>query len=155
MTVEVSPEEIRIEHTVDDQVALTRAFTGCYVVLALVAFVVAAVVRPELLLVVVLFAGMLVLWSWQVRRAQERAEPWVVVLTPDELRHSAVGVDVRIQRSEAAEVHIVERPGPRMRLHVLEVRDADGSDLLTVSLPGRDEATMLGAALEEWGWPTR
>jgi hypothetical protein len=153
--MEVAPDEVRIEHSVADQAALTRAFTGCYVVLALVGLVVAAFFRPELLLAVVLFAGMLVLWSWQVRRAQARAEPWLVVLTRHELRHSAVDVDVRISKVEVGDVRIVGRPGPRMRLHVLEVRDPDGGNLLTVSLPGQDEATMLDAAFEEWGWPQR
>ncbi len=153
--MEVSPDEVRIEHSVDDQAALTRAFTGCYVALALVGLVVAALFRPELLLAVVVFAGMLAVWSWQVRRAQARAEPWLVVLTRHELRHSAVDVDVRISRAEVGDVRIVGRPGPRMLLHVLEVRDPDGGKLLTVSLPGKPEATMLEAAFEEWGWPAR
>ena len=78
-----------------------------------------------------------------------------MVLTPGELRHSTAGVDVRITRAEVGEVRLEYRAGPRMRLNLLKVRDPDGGQLLTVSLPGRDESTMLEAAFEEWGWPVR
>ena len=47
------------------------------------------------------------------------------------------------------------RMGPRMQVQVLKVRCGDGRDLMTVSLPGRNEAVMLEAAFEEWGWPVR
>lgn len=155
MTIEASPTEVRIEHSVEDQAALTRAFTGLYVVLALVGLVVAALVRPELLLGAVFFAGFIAWWAWRIRHHQSSAVPWLVVLTPADLRHSAVDVDVRLAKAEVGDVRLAERPGPRMRLHVLEVRGPDGADLLTVSLPGRNEATMLEAAFEEWGWPLR
>ena len=151
--MQASPSEVRIEHSAADQRALARGFTVLYVVMAAVGLL-AALLEPEILLGAVFFAGFVAWWSWRVRRAQS-SEPWLVVLTPAELRHSAAGIDVRISQAEAGEVRLDTRPGPRMTLHVLEVRDRDGADLLTVSLPGRDEATVLEAAFEEWGWPAR
>jgi hypothetical protein len=152
--MEASPTEVRIEHSVEDQRGVTRGFTLLYVVIAGVGLV-AAAFRPELLLGAAFFALFLVYWSWQIRRAQAD-EPWLVVLRPDELRHSAAGVDVRITRPEAARVTLRTRPGGRaMSVQVLQVRGRDGAKLLTLSLPGRDEATMLEAAFEEWGWPVR
>lgn len=148
-----TPSEVRIEHSVADQAALGRAFTTFYAVLALVGIAVALVLRPELLLGAAAFAVMVVGWRWQLRRAQAGAQPWLVQLTPSVLRHAHAGGEVVVAKGDAATVRIDDRPGPRMRLHVLEVRGHDGRDLLTVSLPGRDEATMLEAAFEEWGWP--
>lgn len=153
MPMHASPSEVRIEHSVADQAALGRAFTGFYAGLALIGLVVAALVEPTLLLGAVFFAAFIVWWAWRLRRAQATAEPWVVVLTPDELRHSHEGADVRITKPEAGLARIDDRPGPRMRLHVLEIRDHADEVLVSISLPGRDEATMLEAALEEWGWP--
>lgn len=149
--MEVSPSEVRIEHSVADQRALARAFTGLYTLLALGGLV-AALVEPELLLGALFFAAFIGWWAWRVHRVQHR-EPWLVTLTPEELRHSTAGVDVRISRAEAGEVRVEERPGPRMRLRVLEVRGRDGRELLTVSLPDPEAATMLEAAFEEWQWP--
>jgi hypothetical protein len=151
--MEASPTEVRIEHSVADQRALTRGFTVFYALIA-AAGLVATLFQPELLLGTVFFALVVAWWSWRIRRAQAN-EPWLVVLTPEELRHSGAGVDVRIARAEANEVVLETRAGPRMRLHVLEVRGADGDELLTVSLAGRDESTVLEAAFEEWGWPVR
>jgi hypothetical protein len=151
--MEASSDEVRIEHSVADQHALARGFTLFYALIGAVGLV-AAVFRPELLLGAVFFAAFLLWWSWRIRRARSD-EPWLVVLTAGELRHTAAGVDVRISRAEAGEVRLRARPGPRMALHVLDVRDPAGAELLTVSLPGRDEATMLEAAFEEWGWPVR
>jgi len=153
--MEVSPSEVRIEHSVADQAALGRAFTVFYAVLALIGLVVAALIEPTLLFGAVFFAVFIVWWAWRIRRSHATAEPWVVVLTPDELRHTHVGSDVRIARAEAGEVRVDERPGPRMRLRVLEVRDHAGKELVTISLPGPNEATMLEAAFEEWNWPFR
>jgi hypothetical protein len=150
--METSPAEVRIEHSVVDQRALGRAFTVLYAVLA-AAGLVAALVKPELVLVALFLAACVAWWSWRIRRAQ--AEPWLVVLTPGELRHSAAGVDVRVARADAAEVRVEWKMGPRMQMQVCKVRDADGRDLLTVSLPGHDEAVMLEAAFEKWGWPVR
>jgi hypothetical protein len=152
--MEASPTEVRIEHSVADQRALTRGFTVFYAAIA-AAGLIATLFQPELLLGTVFFALVVAWWAWRVRRAQQSGKPWLVALTPVELRHSAAGVDVRIRRAEAGEVALDTRAGPRMRLHVLEVRDADGNGLLTISLPGKDESTMLEAAFEEWGWPVR
>jgi hypothetical protein len=77
------------------------------------------------------------------------------VLTPGELRHSAAGVDVRVSRADAAEVRVEWKMGPRMQMQVCKVRGGDGRDLLRVSLPGHDEAVVLEAAFEKWGWPVR
>lgn len=151
--MEVTPSEVRIEHSVAHQAALTRTFTAFYAVLALAGLVAAALVEPELLLGAAFFAAFVLWWAWRIRRHQASAVPWVVVLTPDELRHTHQDGEVRIVKTEAAEVRVVERPGPRMRLHVVEVRGQQGEELLTVSLPGRDEATMLEAGFEAWGWP--
>lgn len=151
--MEASPTEVRIEHSVADQRALARGFTLLYAVLA-AGGLVAVLFEPEILLGAVFFAGFVAWWAWRVRRARVD-EPWLVVLTPDELRHSAAGVDVRVSRAEAAQVRLEERAGPRTRLQVLEVRGRAGEELLTVSLPGRDASTMLEAAFEEWGWPAR
>jgi hypothetical protein len=151
--VEVSPSEVRIEHSVADQVALGRAFTWFYATLALVGLVVAALVEPALLPGAGFFALVVLWWAWRIRRAQAIAEPWLVVLTPAELRHTHAGGDVRVSRSDAGEVLLAERAGPRMRLRVLEVRDHAGKPLVSISLPGPDEATALEAAFEEWGWP--
>jgi hypothetical protein len=153
--MEVSPSEVRIEHSVADQAVLGRAFIALYAGLALIGLVVAALVEPELLLGAAFFAAFILWWAWRVRRAQARAVPWVVVLTPTELRHTHEGDDVRVLKTEAGEVRIEERPGPRMRLRVLEVRGHGDEVLVTISLPGRDEATMLEAAFEEWTWPIR
>ncbi|HET9419720.1 MAG TPA: hypothetical protein VFO49_01200 [Nocardioides sp.] len=150
--MDASPTEVRIEHSVADQRSLGRAFIVLYALLA-VAGLVAALVKPELLLGALFFAAFVAWWAWRIRRAQ--SEPWLVLLTPDELRHTATGVDVRITRAEAAEVRVESRMGPRMQIQVCKVRDRDGRDLLTVSLPGRNEAVMLEAAFEEWGWPVR
>jgi hypothetical protein len=150
--MEASPTEVRIEHSVVDQRALGRAFTVLYAVLAAAALV-AALVKPELLLGALFLAALVAWWAWRVRRAQ--AEPWLVVLTPTELRHSAAGVDVRISRADAAGVRVETKMGPRMQMQVCKVRDPAGRDLLTVSLPGRKEAVMLEAAFEKWGWPVR
>jgi hypothetical protein len=150
--MDASPTEVRIEHSVADQRALGRAFTVLYALLA-AGGLVAAFVKPELLLGALFFAAFVAWWSWRIRRAQ--SEPWLVVLTPDELRHTASGVDVRIARAEAAEVRVESRMGPRMQIQVVKVRDADGHNLLAVSLPGHNEAVMLEAAFEEWGWPVR
>jgi hypothetical protein len=35
---------------------------------------------------------------------------------------------------------------------VIEVRGHGGEELLTVCLPSHNEAVVLEAALEEWGW---
>jgi len=151
--MDASPTEVRIEHSVADQRALGRVFTGLYVLLV-AAGLVAALVKPELLLAAVFFAAFVAWWAWQIRRAQS-SEPWLVVLTRGELRHTAAGVDIRVARAEAAEVRVESRMGPRMQVQVLKVRGGDGRDLMTVSLPGRNEAAMLEAAFEEWGWPVR
>lgn len=151
--MEASPAEVRIEHSVADQAALGRAFTVFYAVLALIGLVVAAFIEPTLLFGAVFFASFIVWWAWRIRRAQATAVPWLVVLTPDELRHTHEGGDVRIRKAAAGNVRIEERPGPRMRLHVVEVRGHQGEELVSVSLPGRNEATLLEAAFEEWGWP--
>ena len=149
--MEASPTEVRIEHSVADQRALSRGFTVFYALIA-AAGLVATLFKPELLLGAAFFALFVAWWAWRIRRAQSN-EPWLVVLTPGELRHSRAGVDVRITRAEAGEVRLESRAGPRMRLHLLKVRNPGGGELLTVSLPGRDESTMLEAAFEEWGWP--
>lgn len=149
--MDASPTEVRIEHSVADQRALARGFTVFYALIA-AGILVGAIFRPELLLFGAFFALLLVWWAWRIRKAQTD-EPWLVVLTPVELRHTAAGTDVRIERSEAGRVRLMERTGPRMRLQVLEVRSPDGTDLLTLSLPGRDESVMLEGAFEEWGWP--
>jgi hypothetical protein len=150
--MDASPTEVRIEHSVTDQRALGRAFTVLYALLA-AAGLVAALVKPELLLGALFFAAFVAWWAWRIRRAQ--SQPWLVILTPDELRHTAAGVDIRVSRAEAADVRVESRMGPRMQIQVCKVRDAGGHDLLTVSLPGRNEAVMLEAAFEEWGWPVR
>ncbi len=150
--MEASPTEVRIEHSVVDQRTLGRAFIVLYAALA-AAGLVAALVKPELLLAALFFAAFAAWWAWRIRRAQ--AEPWLVVLTPGELRHSAAGVDVRISRADAAEVRVESKMGPRMQMQVCKVRDGAGRDMLTVSLPGRNEAVMLEAAFEKWGWPVR
>jgi hypothetical protein len=150
--MDASPTEVRIEHTVTDQRALGRAFTVLYALLA-AAGLVAALVKPELLLGALFFAAFVAWWAWRIRRGQ--SQPWLVVLTPDELRHTAAGVDIRVSRAEAADVRVESRMGPRMQIQVCKVRDKGGHDLLTVSLPGRNEAVMLEAAFEEWGWPVR
>jgi hypothetical protein len=149
--MDASPTEVRIEHPVADQRALGRAFTVLSAVLA--AGLVAAFVKPELLLGALFVAAFVAWWAWRIRRAQ--SDPWLVVLTPDELRHSDTGFDVRISRADAAEVRVESRMGPRMQFQVLKVRDADGHQLLAVSLPGRNEAVMLQEAFEAWGWPVR
>lgn len=155
MAVEVSADEVRIEHSVADQRATANLFLALYVVTAAAAFV-AALFRPELLLGAIAFALFLVYWTWQVRRAQTDAVPWLVVVRPEELRRSAAGVDVRIRRREATRVRFSHRPGPRaMTLYVLDVRGGDGRRLLHISLPGHREATTLKAAFERWGWPVR
>src|SRR5690606_28687001 len=126
--MEVSPTEVRIEHSVEDQKAVTGAFTMMYVAIAVVGLV-AGVFRPELMLGAVFFARFLVYWSWQVRRAQPD-QPWVVVLRPDELRHTAAGVDVCIRRPEAGRVTLRTRPGGRATsIRVLQVRGHDGAKL--------------------------
>jgi hypothetical protein len=153
MEMEVSPTEVRIEHSVADQRALARGFTVMYAVIA-AALLVAAIVKPELLLFGVFFALFVGWWAWRIRRAHSGV-PWVVLLTPAELRHTAAGVDVSISRSEAGEVRLEARPGPRMTLQVLEVRAPGGRALLTLSLPGRDSSVALAAAFEEWDWPLR
>jgi len=151
--MEASAREVRIEHSVADQRAVTNGFLVFYVLIAAAAFV-AALFRPELLLGAVAFSLFLVYWTWQVRHAQADAVPWLVVLRPAELRHSAAGVDVRITRAEAGRVRLRNRPGGRTRtLYVLDVRGRDGRKLLQISLPGPDESTMLEAAFEQWGWP--
>ena len=152
--MEASPTEVRIEHSVTDQRAVAHGFTLLYVLMGLVGLV-AAVLKPELLPGAVFFALFLLYWTWQIRRAQPD-EPWLLVLRPEELRHTAAGVDVRIARAEAGRVTLRTRPGGRgMSIRVLQVRGRDGAKLLTISLPGRDEATMLEAAFEEWGWTVR
>ncbi len=152
--MEACPTEVRIEHSVADQRAVTHGFTLFYGLIGAVGLV-AAVFRPELRLGAVFFALFLVYWSWQIRRARSD-EPWLVVLRPEELRHTAAGVDVRIARADAGRVTLRTRPGGRaMSIQVLQVRGRDGAKLLTISLPGRDETTMLEAAFEEWGWPVR
>jgi len=155
MPMHASPSEVRIEHSVADQAALGRAFTGFYAALALIGLAVAALVEPALLLGAGFFAAVVAWWAWRIRWAQATARPWVVVLTPDELRHSHEGGEVRITKPEAGRARVDERPGPRMRLRVLEVRGHADEVLVSISLPGRDEATMVEAALEEWGWPTQ
>jgi hypothetical protein len=155
MSTSASPSEVRIEHSVADQAGLGRAFTVLYGALALGGLVAAALVAPELLLGALFFAGFVLWWAWRVRNAAAGAVPWVVSLTPAELRHTHAGGDVRITKPEATKVKVGERAGPRMRLHVLEVTGRDGEVLLSVSLPGRDEATLLEAALERWGWPVQ
>jgi hypothetical protein len=149
--MEASPTEVRIEHSVVDQRALARGFTVLYALIA-AAGLVAVLFKPELLLGAVFFALFVAWWAWRIRRAQSD-EPWLVVLTPAELRHSTAGVDVRIARAEAGEVRLESRAGPRMRLYLLKVRDPGGGELLVVSLPGKNESTMLEAGFEEWGWP--
>ncbi len=151
--MDASPTEVRIEHWVADQRALGRAFTVLFAVLA-VAGLVAVLVMPELLLGAVFLACFVAWWAWRIRRGQSE-EPWLVLLTPGELRHTAAGVDVRIARAEAAEVRVESKMGPRMSMHVVKVRDRGGHDLLTVSLPGHNEAVRLEAAFVEWGWPVR
>ena len=151
--MEASPTEVRIEHSVADQRALARGFTVLYALIA-AGGLVAVLFKPELLLGAVFFAGFVAWWAWRIRRAQS-GEPWLVVLSPAELRHSAGDADVRISRAEAGEVVLEARAGPRMQLYVLKVRGAGGEKLLTVSLPGRNESTMLEAAFEEWGWPLK
>jgi hypothetical protein len=151
--MEISPSEVRIEHSVADQIALRRAFTGVYTVLAAIGLVVAVLVEPQLLLGALFFAGIIVWWAFRMRRAQTTAQPWVVVLTRHELRHTHEGGDVRVLKAEAGEVQVAERTGPRVRLHVLEVKGRQGEELMAISLPGRNEATALEAAFEEWGWP--
>ena len=151
--MEISPSEVRIEHSVADQIALRRAFTWVYAVLAAIGLVVAAVVDRAWLLGAVFFAAFVGWWAWRIRRHEASAVPWVVVLTPDELRHTHKSGDVRVLKAEAGEVQVAERTGPRMRLHVLEVKGRQGEELVTLSLPGRNEATALEAAFEEWGWP--
>ncbi len=151
--MDVSPSEVRIEHSVADQVALRRSFTGLYAVLAGIGVVVAVFFVPELRLGAAFFVALVLWWVWSMRRHEATAVPWVVVLTPDELRHTHRDGDVRILKAGAAKVRLVQRTGPRRLLHVLEVRGRQDEDLLTISLPGRDESTMLEAAFEEWGWP--
>ena len=151
--MKVSPSEVRIEHSVADQAALGRAFTRFYVALAVIGVVLAALIEPEWLLGAGFFAAFVAWWAWRLRRTQASAVPWVVLLTPDELRHTHQDGDVRITKAAAAEVRVVERTGPRMRLHVVEVSGHRGEELLSLSLPGRNEATALEAAFEEWGWP--
>ena len=151
--VGTSPAEVRIEHSVADQIALRRAFTGFYAVLAAIGLVIAVLVDPAWLLGAGFFAVFVAWWAWRIRRTQAAAVPWVVVLTPDELRHTHQAGEVRVLKAEALEVRVAERPGPRMRLHVVEVRGHQDEELLSLSLPGRDEATILEAAFEEWGWP--
>jgi hypothetical protein len=153
MGTEASPGEVRIEHSVADQRALARGFTVLYALMA-AGGLVAVLLKPEILLGAVFFAGFVAWWAWRVRRAQG-GEPWLLVLTPAELRHTAAGVDVRVARAEAARVRLEERAGPRIRLQVLDVRGPDGAELLRLSLPGRDASVLLEAAFEEWGWPVR
>jgi hypothetical protein len=145
--IEASPTEVRIEHSVAEQRALAGGFTFLYVVI-----VVVTIFRHEALLFAAFFTLFVAWWAWRIRRAQGD-QPWLVVLTPAGLRHSTNGVDIRITRSEAGAVRLRRQAGPRMILHVLEVTGRDGAELLTVSLPGADDATMLEAAFEEWGWP--
>lgn len=153
--MELSPSEVRIEHSVADQRAVANGFTVFYVLIA-AGLLVGTLFRPEMLLAAVFFALFLVYWRWQLGRAQAGAVPWLVVLTPTELRHTAVDADVRIHRGDAGRVRLTHRPGPRaMTLHVLDVRDRDGRKLLQISLPGQDEWTAMRAAFEEWGWPVR
>ena len=153
MAMEASPTEVRIEHSVADQRALGRAFTGLCALLV-VGGLVAFLVKPELLLGALFLAAFVAWWAWRIRREQSE-EPWLVLLTPGELRHTHAGVEVRISRAEAAEVRVESKMGPRMSMHVVKVRDRDGHDLLTVSLPGHNEAVRLEAAFKEWGWPVR
>ena len=154
MSMSRSASELRIEHSVADQAALAGCFTALYALIA-VGIVLGAVLagRPELLLAGAGFALYLVWWRWRIRRAHATAVPWLVVATPDELRHASVAGEARVRRSEAGQVRVRERMGPRMRLHVLEVRSPRGDDLLTVSLPSRAEATALADALAAWCWP--
>jgi hypothetical protein len=151
--MEISPSEVRIEHSVADQIALRRAFTRLYAALAAVGLVVAAFVDRAWLLGAAFFAVFVAWWAWRIRRTQAAAVPWVVVLTPDELRHTHQDGDVRVLKAEAGEVQVADRAGPRMRLHVLEVKGHQGEELVAISLPGRNEATALEASFEEWGWP--
>jgi hypothetical protein len=154
MTMSRSASELRIEHSVADQAALAGCFTALYALIA-VGIGLGAVVtgQPELLVAGAGFALYLVWWRRRVGRAQASARPWVVLLTPDELHHTSVAGEVRVRRNEAGQVRVRERMGPRMRLQVLEVRSPSGDDLLTVSLPGRAEASAVADVLAAWSWP--
>lgn len=151
-TFAVSPNEVRIEHSVSDQRAVINALTGVYVLLAVCLLVAGAFAMPDLLPGAAFFVGVLVWWCWRIRRTRDGGQPWRIVLTPAQLRHTAAGVDITFCRSEVRKVQVKPQGGP-VHLTVLAVDGRDHRTLLTVSLPGPTAAVALKAAFEAWGWP--
>lgn len=148
MTDPIRPSATTITADPEASQALVGGFRALYGAIAVIAAVVALVVRPELLLAVAAGSVMLLAWSRQIGEAT--AVPTALVVADDHLAFTQGGVEQRVERRQA-EVRIEDRWLGRTvgTWPVLVALDSAGAAVLEVTL-WDEQATR--AALLAHGW---